>query len=62
MEAREVAEPLADYHVYHAARADLLRRSGRLGEAAIAYKRALDFELNDAERAFLVRRYDEVSA
>lgn len=59
-------EPLAavpelhDYQPYHAARADLLRRSGRLGEAQAAYRRALAAAPNDVARAYLRRRLDEI--
>ncbi len=53
---------LDDYHLYHAARADLLRRLGRRPEAAAAYEHALALVTNDAERAFLVRRLIEVRA
>ncbi len=53
---------LGGYRHYHSTRADLLRRLGRLGEAADAYRRAL--ELTDAgpERRFLERRLDEIDA
>jgi len=51
---------LDDYHLLHAARADLLRRVGRRGEAAAAYERALELATNGAERAFLARRLGEV--
>jgi RNA polymerase sigma-70 factor, ECF subfamily len=44
---------LARYHLYHAIRADLLRRLGRPAEAAQAYREALDRTGNAAERAFL---------
>ena len=44
---------LADYHLLHAARADLLRRLDRRSEASVAYRRALDLVGNDAERSFL---------
>ncbi len=54
-----VAE-LGDYQPYHAARADLLRRAGRLEEAAGAYERALRAAPNDVARAFLSRRLSEV--
>jgi RNA polymerase sigma-70 factor (ECF subfamily) len=47
---------LDDYHLFHATRADLLRRLGRLGEAARAYARAADLAPTDAEHAFLVGR------
>jgi RNA polymerase sigma-70 factor (ECF subfamily) len=49
---------LVDYHLFHATRADLLRRLGRRGEAATAYERALVLVTNEAERAFLARRLD----
>jgi len=44
------------YQPFHSARADLLRRAGRHGEAATSYRRALDLTANDAERRFLERR------
>ena len=47
---------LDDYHLLHAARADLLRRLGRVEEAAAAYRRALELAANPVERAFLERR------
>jgi RNA polymerase sigma-70 factor (ECF subfamily) len=53
---------LAGYHVFHAVRADLLRRLGRLQEAAAAYDAALALAGNARERAFLERRRAEVDA
>jgi RNA polymerase sigma-70 factor, ECF subfamily len=53
-------EGLDDYHLLHAARADLLRRLGRRSEAAEAYRRALSLMPNPIERAFLERRLLEV--
>ena len=50
---------LADYHLLPATRADLLRRSGRTTEAAVAYERALELVENAAERRFLERRLAE---
>ncbi|MBY8916715.1 RNA polymerase sigma factor [Nitratireductor sp. L1-7-SE] len=44
------------YHLAHAARADLLRRLGRDGEAKNAYRRALALARQSAERRFLERR------
>ncbi|MGW3136399.1 RNA polymerase sigma factor [Streptomyces sp. NPDC001139] len=44
------------YHVFHAVRADLLRRLGREAEAAHAYDAALERAESPAERAFLERR------
>jgi RNA polymerase sigma-70 factor, ECF subfamily len=49
-------ESLNDYHLLHAARADLLRRAGRKAEAAEAYERALALVSNEAERVYLSRR------
>lgn len=47
---------LAAYHLLPAARADLLRRLGRVDEAAEAYRAALALVGNEPERAFLARR------
>lgn len=44
---------LDNYHLYHAVRADLLRRLGRSGEAARAYDAARDRTENVVEREFL---------
>ena len=44
------------YHVFHAVRADLLRRLGRTAEADQAYRAAIDGTQNTAEREFLERR------
>jgi RNA polymerase sigma-70 factor (ECF subfamily) len=51
---------LDDYHLLHAARADLLRRAGSSKEAAKSYMRALALVTNDSERRFLERRLLEV--
>ena len=47
---------LDGYYLLHATRADLLRRAGRLPEAAESYRRALDLAPTDAERRFLASR------
>ncbi|WP_250008007.1 RNA polymerase sigma factor [Actinoplanes sp. M2I2] len=47
---------LERHHVWHVVRADLLRRLGRVAEAAEAYGKARDLAGNAAERAFLERR------
>ena len=47
---------LPTYHLYHAVRADLLRRIGRTADAASAYRLALDNCENKRERDFLVRQ------
>ncbi|MFD0662474.1 RNA polymerase sigma factor [Thermocatellispora tengchongensis] len=51
---------LGGYHVFHAIRADLLRRLGRRAEAAAAYEEAMARTRNEAERAFLRRRREEL--
>jgi RNA polymerase sigma-70 factor (ECF subfamily) len=51
---------LDDYHLLHAARADLLRRIGSNVEAAKSYGQALALVTNDSERRFLERRLREV--
>jgi RNA polymerase sigma-70 factor, ECF subfamily len=51
---------LDDYHLLHAARADMLRRLGRHEEAAESYRLALDLATNESERRFLERRLREL--
>ncbi|MBN2623907.1 MAG: RNA polymerase sigma factor [Acidimicrobiales bacterium] len=53
---------LDGYHVYHAVRADLLRRAGRNAEALAAYEVAVARTGNAAERAFLQRRRDGLAS
>ncbi|MFF5174748.1 RNA polymerase sigma factor [Micromonospora sp. NPDC000089] len=60
-EIDRLAEPLDGYHAFHAARADLLRRLGRSGEARRAYDRAIGLAGNPAERAYLSRRRDQLA-
>jgi RNA polymerase sigma-70 factor (ECF subfamily) len=52
---------LEQYHLLHAARADMLRRVGSNEEAAKSYSRALELVTNDSERRFLERRLREMS-
>ena len=52
---------LGGYHLFHATRADLLRRLGRHHEAAAAYDAALDLAGNAAERRFLEERRQAAS-
>ncbi|MES9603089.1 sigma-70 family RNA polymerase sigma factor [Actinomadura sp. NPDC000929] len=53
-------EGLDGYHLFHATRADLLRRLGRSEEAAAAYREALALARADADRRYLARRLGEV--
>jgi RNA polymerase sigma-70 factor (ECF subfamily) len=53
---------LADYHLAHAARADLCRRLGRNAEARASYQRALTLTMQAPERRFLERRLTELAA
>ena len=52
---------LGEYHLAHAARADLLRRLGRTAEAREAYRVALKLARQEPERRFLERRLKETS-
>ena len=58
--ADALAGELDGYHLFHSARADLLRRLGRRGEASDAYERALALASNPVEQAFLERRLREL--
>ena len=60
IDALSAASDLDEYHLLHAARADLLRRIGSSEEAAKSYKRALALVTNDSERRYLERRLREV--
>jgi RNA polymerase sigma-70 factor (ECF subfamily) len=60
IDALAAAGELENYHLLHAARADLLRRVGSSAEAAKSYARALALTTNDSERRFLERRLREV--
>ena len=53
---------LKDYHLAHAARADLCRRLGRSADARASYRRALDLARQDPERRFLERRLRELAS
>ena len=56
MDALLKRRELADYHLAHAARADLHRRLGRKAEARASYERALALARQEPERRFLERR------
>jgi len=53
--------PLERFYLFHAVRADLLKRLDRPSDAAAAYDEALALTPNDAERAFLQRSRDALS-
>jgi RNA polymerase sigma-70 factor (ECF subfamily) len=59
LDALEAEGSLRAYPLLPAARADLLRRLGRWGEASVAYRRALALIGNDPLRRFLTRRLAE---
>jgi RNA polymerase sigma-70 factor, ECF subfamily len=50
---------LDHYYLFHAARADILKRMNRLEEATQAYRRAIELATNQIEQAFLKRRLAE---
>ncbi len=58
----DAIEGLGRFHLWHAARADLLRRSGRPSEAADAYQAALGCEPSAPERRFLERRLATIAS
>jgi RNA polymerase sigma-70 factor (ECF subfamily) len=53
-------DKLADYHAYHATRADLLRRLGDSRKSRAAYDKAIELAGNTAETAALTRRRDQL--
>jgi RNA polymerase sigma-70 factor (ECF subfamily) len=61
--ALEMIEPLAldQYHLFHAVRADLLRRLGRDADAAAAYQAAIARCSNAREKEFLQSQYDAIA-
>ncbi len=62
MEALALSGDLDDYHLMHAARADLLRRLGRSAEAVASYSRALALATNNTERRFLEKRLRQLQS
>jgi len=53
-------DKLAGYHLFHATRADLLRRLGRGQESRAVYDKAIELAGNTAEIAYLTRRRDQL--
>ena len=56
-----LASELDDFHLLHAARADLLRRLGAYTDATTSYERALALATNESERRFLSKRLNELN-
>ena len=52
---------LDDYHLAHAARADLCRRLGRTDDARHSYRKALELARQEPERRFLEKRLAELA-
>ncbi len=62
IEAAGASGNLDSYYLFHSARADLLRRVKRFGEASSSYSRALDLTENLVERNYVTRRLRECEA
>jgi RNA polymerase sigma-70 factor (ECF subfamily) len=62
LDALALVPQLASYGYVGAARADLLRRLGRVAEARAAYEEALLFTENEVEREFLTSRIEDLSS
>ncbi len=62
IEAAGASGNLDSYYLFHSARADLLRRVKRFGEASSSYSRALDLTENLVERSYVTRRLRECEA
>ena len=62
IDAPGATSELANYHLLHAVRADLLRRLGHSREAAVSYERALGLATNERERRFLTMRLGQARA
>jgi RNA polymerase sigma-70 factor (ECF subfamily) len=54
-------DELQEHYLYHAARADLLRRMQRSDAALASYQKALAMTSNEVERRFLRRRISELT-
>jgi len=61
MEELEAGSDLQNYHLLHAAKADMQRRLGRFAEAAQEYEKALGLVTNESERKFLEKRFKEMT-
>ncbi|PYT03816.1 MAG: RNA polymerase subunit sigma-24, partial [Acidobacteria bacterium] len=61
MDEANVGRKLDNYYLYHAGRADLLRRLHRFDQAVIAYRRALALTTNHVEQKYIRKRLKEVT-
>ena len=61
LEEAGISGKLDHYYLFHASRADLLRRVDRLQEAATAYTRALSLATNKVEQQYIRKRLIEVT-
>jgi RNA polymerase sigma-70 factor (ECF subfamily) len=62
MKELAAASDLENYHLLHAARADMHRRLGSNPEAAEEYQKALALVTNDSERRYLEKRLKQVKS
>ncbi|MFK7804905.1 MAG: DUF6596 domain-containing protein, partial [Anaerolineae bacterium] len=53
-------DQLKNYYLFHASKADLCRRAGRLEEALSSYNSALELTTNEVEQTFLEKRISEI--
>jgi RNA polymerase sigma-70 factor (ECF subfamily) len=60
IEAANENGALQNYYLFHASRADLLRRLRRFDEAVVAYETALSLTTNHVEQNYIRRRLDEI--
>ena len=61
MDEAKAGRKLEHYYLFHASRADLLRRLDRKPEAASGYQRAIALATNEVEQQYLRRRLREVT-
>ncbi len=62
IEAADAGGALQNYYLFHASRADLLRRLNRFDEARAAYETALSLTTNRVEQDYIRRRLDEITS
>ena len=60
IESAGAGSKLENYYLFHASRADLLRRLHRFDEARAAYTRALSLTTNHVEQSYIRRRLEEL--